>query len=165
MKLSFVFALSALAAWPVCAQAEHATIDLRVIRLKTADQGQTEVHASADTEPPVGGNTPRPLFKVKAKEPLVLQFVLTNNYPHGIRKGVTVRYFVVREKKLRQKEIPPFRGAVIQGKFKLNFKPKCRVGGRFVFRLPEAGVYLVRIDTLNTQSDHEHFSAIDLQAK
>ena len=28
---------------------------------------------------------------------------------------------------------------------------------------PEAGVYLLRVETLNTDSDHEHFSAIDVE--
>src|SRR6266446_1518415 len=49
------------------------------------------VIAHMDTEPPEGGRNPRPLLKVKIKEPLELQFVLTNDYPHGEKKNVTVR--------------------------------------------------------------------------
>ena len=36
---------------------------------------------------------------------------------------------------------------------------------RVSFTLKEPGVYLLRVQTANTKSDHEHFSAIDLQAE
>jgi hypothetical protein len=39
------------------------------------------------------------------------------------------------------------------------------VGARLNVRIDEPGIYLVRVDTQNTQSDHEHFSAIDLEVK
>jgi hypothetical protein len=122
------------------------------------------VSAAADTEPPAGGRNPRPLAKVSVGEPLALQFVLTNTYPHGVKKDVTVRYFVVRQEKARQKAVPnPAKGAVVAGRFKMNFKPGCRVGSRVTFRLTDPGVYLLRVETANTDSDHEHFSAIDIQ--
>jgi len=54
---------------------------------------------------------------------------------------------------------------VTKGQFKLNFKPKTRVGARVAFTIPEPGIYMLRVDTLNTSSDHEHFSAIDLQVE
>jgi hypothetical protein len=156
----------ALAAWPLLAVAEHADISLRVSRLdpvtgETLDQGA----ASADQEPPAGGVKPRPLFKVKAKEPLQLEFFLTNTYPHGVTKNVTVRYFVVRVEGPRQKKVPNLDNAVLKGEFQMHFKPKCRVGARVAFSVPTPGTYLVRLDTLNTNSDHEHFSALDLQVE
>ena len=167
MKPRCLAALLALAFWPLAARAEHATIDLRVFLLDPGT-GQTkdEARASADAEPPLGGYTPRPLFDVKAGEPLVLQFILTNAYPHGELKDVTVRYFLVRADKLGQKTLPDLKqGTVTQGHFKLNLKPKARVGARVAFTVREKGVYLLRVDTLNTKSDHEHFAAIDLQVE
>jgi hypothetical protein len=160
-------ALLCLAAYPPAARAEHANIDLKVFRLDPSS-GMTveEASASADQEPPAGGVQPRPLFKVKANEPLVLQFILVNTYPHGVNKNVTVRYFVVREHAPRQKELPNLTdGVVTQGKFLLDFRPKCRVGARVAFTVREPGIYLLRVDTLNTGSDHEHFSAIDLRVE
>jgi hypothetical protein len=167
MRRSLPVALLCLLISPAAVHAEHADIDLRVFRLDPAT-GQTadEARASADQEPPTGGVQPRPLFKAKVNEPLVLQFVLVNTYPHGVRKDVTVRYFVVREQASRQKDLPNLtENVVTQGKFLLNFKPKCRVGTRVAFTIREPGVYLVRVDTLNTGSDHEHFSAIDLRVE
>lgn len=141
-------------------RAEHAVIDLHV----TSPDGETS--AGSDQEPPAGGVNPRPLMKVRAGDPLVLQFILTNVYPHGHLKDVKVRYFIVRVDKIRQVDLPSLDdGAVVRGEVVMNFKPKCKVGARVRFRVAEPGVYLVRVDTQNTRSDHEHFSAIDLEVE
>ena len=149
-----------LALATMAARAEHATINLQVI----GSQDQQE--ASADQEPPFGGVNPRPRLTVKVGDPLVLQFILTNVYPHGVLKDVTVRYVVVSTGKFGATETPELtQGVVTQGAATFHFKPKCRVGARLAFRIVEPGIYMVRVDTLNTKSDHEHFSAIDLDVK
>lgn len=155
-------------------KAEHAKIDLQV-----SGQGK-KATASADRTPPVGGLNNPPVLKVAIKEPLVLQFILTNKYPHGVLEHVTVRYYVVRVDKLGRKAAPSFsesasgdknpaawleEGVVTKGEFTMNFKPDCRVGTLLKFRLTEPGIYSARVQTSNTQSDHEHFAAIDLVAK
>ena len=40
--------------------------------------------------------------------------------------------------------------------------PGAKVGQRNALRVDQPGAYLVRVETLQTNSDHEHFSAIDL---
>ena len=167
MRPACVLALVVFAAWPLAVRAEHADIDLRAIRVDPeTGQDKEEVHASADREPPAGGRNARPLLKVKVNEPLVLQFVFTNTYPHGEKKDVTVRYFVVPETKPGQKTLPDLRqGVVTEGRFVLDFKPKTKVGSRVAFRLKAPGYYLLRVGSLHTDSDHEHFAAIDLQAE
>jgi len=153
-------ALLVIAASAVSARAEHALIDLQVI----APDDRAE--ATSDQEPPIGGVNPRPKLAVRAGDPLILHFILTNAYPHGLLKDVTVRYFVVRTDKIGEKQLPDLEGhTVTQGHVVLNLKPKCRVGARLQFRIDKPGIYLVRVDTLNTHSDHEHFSAIDLEVK
>lgn len=154
--------------------AEHARIDLRV------SSQQKEVRASADEDPPPGGLNEPPVIHVAVNQPLVLQFILTNAYPHGMLKNVTVRYYIVPATKLGRKPAPSFRkssgsdeasrpllddGFVEQGEFTMNFKPECRVGTRLKFQIAQPGIYSVRVETVNTQSDHEHFSAIDVVAK
>ncbi len=166
MKCCSVLALLGLLTWALAGRAEHALITLRVMRPAAAGaEAKKEVTAQADQEPPAGGVQPRPLFKAKAGEPLVLQFIYTNNYPHGLSKNVRIRYFIVRAEKLRQKAVPALdSGVVTQGEFHLDFKPKARVGARVAFTVPEPGIYLLRVDSFNTNSDHEHFAAIDVQA-
>jgi hypothetical protein len=167
MKVPLLLALPLLVLAGGLAYAEHASIDLRVYRYDLASGSiKDQAHASMDSDPPVGGLNPRPLLRVKAKEPLVLQFFYTNTYPHAEVKDVTIRYFVVREEKARQKNVPPLdKNVVMQGHFNLNFKPKSKVGARVSFTVPTPGIYLLRVQSENTESDHEHFSAIDIQAE
>jgi hypothetical protein len=141
------------------ARAEHAVIRLEI----TGPDGKQE--SFADQEPPPGGIKRRPRMAVKHGAPLVFEFFLTNAYPHKQIEGVTVRYFVLRTGAFGAKELPDVKQAVAQGTVNMNFKPKCRVGARFNLRLDDPGIYVVRVDTQNTQSDHEHFSAIDLEVK
>jgi hypothetical protein len=149
------------------ARAEHADILLRLQRIDPATVAtKDEVSSQADQEPPAGGHVNRPLIKVKAKELLVLQFFFTNTYPHGITKSARVRYFLARVDKVKQKHLPDLtQGCVVDGDFQLNFKPKGKVGARVAFTAPPPGIYLLRVESLNTNSDHEHFSAIDVQVE
>jgi hypothetical protein len=141
-------------------RAEHATIRLQINGPKSRQE------SFADHEPPVGGVNARPQFSVKAGTPLIVEFKLTNEFPHETIDGVTVRYFVVRTNKLGAKEYPdPKDGAVAVGTVNMPFKPKCKVGARFNLQIDAPGIYLLRVETQNTRSDHEHFSAIDLQIK
>lgn len=141
------------------AWAEHAVIKLQI----TSPDGKQE--SFADQEPPAGGIKRRPRISVTHGKPLIFEFVLTNAYPHKQIEGVVVRYFVVRTGAF-VKEVPDLKAsAVTEGTVNMNFKPKCRVGARVNVRIDEPGIYLVRVDTQNTQSDHEHFSAIDLEVK
>ena len=154
--------------------AEHARIDLRV-----SSEGK-EVSATADQEPPAGGRNTPPVLKVHVNKPLIMQFFLTNTYPHAVIDRVTVLYSVVRRDKVGRQPAPALNertGAdrneqaflesdvVTKGTFIMDFKPDCRVGTRLKFQIAKPGFYTVRVETLGTQSDHEHFSAIDLAAE
>jgi hypothetical protein len=164
MRYRVLILAVALTAMPPTANAEHAKINLRMLRVEAQSNATIdEATAASDQEPPAGGVNPRPVLKAKIHEPLLLQFILTNAYPHGELRDVTVRYFVVRQDKVGQKTLPDLdKGTITQGRFLLNLKPKGRVGARVAFTIPEPGVYLLRVQTANTKSDHEHFSAIDL---
>jgi hypothetical protein len=167
MRLRYALALLIELTWGTMGYAEHARITLRVAHLDPATGRMSdETTASADTEPPTGGLNPRPVAQARVNEPLVMEFFFDNVYPHGEKKNVTVRYAVVREEKAGQKTLPDLSTGVVTGKFTLNFKPKTRVAGaRVAFTIKEPGVYLIRVDSVNTDSDHEHFSAIDLKVK
>lgn len=164
MRLRLLLPALVMLVVPLAGYAEHAKIELRAMRVD-AETGKTsdEVKAAADEEPPGGGINPRPVFKAKINEPLVMQFILTNTYPHGELKDVTIRYFVVREDKIGQKKLPDLsKGTITDGRFVMNLKPKGKVGARVAFTIREPGAYLLRVHTINTKSDHEHFSALDL---
>ena len=121
------------------------------------------VTAYVDQTPPEWGKNPRPVLKAKVNEPIRIQYLLTNVYPHKTLENVVVHFFIVARSKVGQKELPDLKGdVVIETAFDMDFKPGGKAGQRSTVKIDTAGVYLVRIETRNTQSDHEHFAAIDL---
>ena len=89
----------------------------------------------------------------------------TINLVRGDIRDAGVEYFVVPVEKTNQKTVPDLKNAVTRGKFTLNFKPKAKVGARVALTIQKPGIYLLRVQSENTNSDHEHFSAIDVIAE
>ena len=73
------------------AQAEHAKINLEV----TA--GTSNVAAFVDQTPPDWGKNARPVLKAKVNEPIKIQYLLTNVYPHKTLENVVVHFFIARQ--------------------------------------------------------------------
>jgi hypothetical protein len=138
-------------------RAEHAKITLEV------STGRETVTAFVDQTPPESGKNPRPILKAKVNEPIRIKYVLTNVYPHKLLENVVVHFFIARQDKVGQKELPDLKGDVVmESAFDMDFKPGTKAGQRSTVKIDTPGVYLIRLETRNTQSDHEHFSAIDL---
>jgi hypothetical protein len=149
--------LLALALAPARAQAEHAKVELTVV---APNAQQT---AYVDQTPPEWGKNPRPVLKVKVGEPIKIQWMFTNVYPHKTLENVVVHFFVAREAKVGQKELPVLNDDVLlEAAFDMDFKPGSKAGQRNTLRIDAPGAYLIRAESRNTQSDHEHFAAIDL---
>src|SRR5262249_7795878 len=139
------------------ARAEHAKIQLEVATPRD------QVSAFVDQTPPEWGKNPRPVLKANCNEPIRIQFMLTNVYPHKTLENVVVHFFIVRQQRAGQKELPDLKGdVVLESAFDMDFKPGGKAGQRTTVKIDEPGAYLVRVETRNTQSDHEHFAAVDL---
>jgi hypothetical protein len=139
------------------ARAEHAKINLDVT------VGRETATAHVDQTPPENGKNPRPVVKAKVNEPIRINYLLTNVYPHKTLENVVVHFFIARQEKVGQKELPDLKGDVVtESAFEMDFKPGGKAGQRTMLKIDTPGVYLIRVETRNTQSDHEHFSAIDL---
>ena len=139
------------------ARAEHAKIQLEVATPRD------QVTAFVDQTPPEWGKNPRPVLKAKVHEPIRIHYILTNVYPHKTLENVVVHFFVVKQKKAGQKEIPDLKGdMVLESAFDMDFKPGGKAGQRTTLKIDTPGAYLIRVETRKTHSDHEHFSAIDL---
>ena len=147
--------------WPALqARAEHFEISL------TLEGSGDKTEAHADDSPPPEGLYPRPLFHGRKEDLLTLQFFMTDVNPHAPLNHVTVHYYIVPEQRAGQKELPSLdKNVVLQGRFMLDFKPKGKAGLQQHFRIASPGIYLVRVESENSGSDHEHFSAIDLEIK
>ena len=151
---TMVMMVTLLAPW---LRAEHAKINLEVAA------GGDNVSAHVDQTPPDWGKNPRPVIKAKVNEPIRIQYLLTNVYPHKTLENVVVHFFIARQKKVGQKELPDLKGDVVmESAFDMDFKPGSKAGQRSTIKIDAPGAYLIRIETRNTQSDHEHFAAIDL---
>jgi hypothetical protein len=156
-NLIFLFAFIVLLT-PIVASAEHFIIEL------TVKGAQEEATAHSDTDPPPQGLHPRPICHAKRGEELTLQFFVTSNFPHEALKRVNVKYYICPEKEAGKKSPPdPGKPAVTDGTFLLDFKPETgRVGLRQRLHIDQAGSYIVRVESEHSDSDHEHFAAMDL---
>lgn len=152
-----LLAMGLLAAPPAPARAEHAKVTLEV------ESGAKKETAHVDQTPPDSGKNPRPVLKVKAGDTIKIQWTLTNIYPHKTLPDVTVHSFVAKQEKVGQKELPSLEGDVeLETAYRMDFKPGGKSAARAKLKIDTPGVYLVRVETRDTQSDHEHFAAIDL---
>lgn len=152
-----VLVMLGLGMFGTVARAEHAKISLDV---STADDKQT---AFVDQTPPESGKNPRPVLKAKVGEPIRIEWMMTNVYPHKTLENVVVHFYVARIAKVGQKDLPDLQGEVVlESAFDMDFKPGAKAGQRSSLRINSPGVYLVRVESRQTQSDHEHFSAVDL---
>ena len=141
------------------ARAEHFEIQLTV---SSSTDKQTSFSDTNTPQRPQG-NKPRPVVHARAGEELVFQFFFTSNFPHDSIKHVTVRYFIAPEAKAGQDAVPRPETAIIQGHFIMDFQPKTgKVGLRQRMKIEQKGTYLVRVESENSDNDHEHFSALDL---
>lgn len=159
MRLCVGTALVALALGlrPTPVNAEHAKITLDV------STNHDKATANVDQTPPDWGKNPRPVLKVQAGETIRVQCVFTNVYPHKTLENVVVHLFIARQDKVGQHELPDLTGDVVsETAFEIDLKPGAKAGQRSTLSIDRPGVYLVRIESRNTGSDHEHFAAIDL---
>ena len=161
MRLLITLTLAAgiSAANPAPSLGEHAKINLDV-----SASGE-QVTAFVDQTPPEHGKNPRPVLKVKAGQPIKIQWSLTNVYPNKTLPNVVVHFYVAKEKAAGQKPTPDLGvedNVVLETAFEMDFKPGAKAGARNAFRIDKPGAYLVRVESRQTQSDHEHFAAVDL---
>ena len=143
---------------PCAARAEHFDIKLTA----TAPDGSSK-EAFADETPPIGGLNPRPVLHAKAGDTIAFQFIMTNVYEHESARNAGIRFYIVRERQLGQKPVPPLENLTAEGSFTFNLKPKAKIGGKERVVMPQPGVYLLRVESQRTQREHEHFAAIDLE--
>ena len=121
--------------------------------------------AGMDETPPVGGFNKRPVLQARAGEPIRIEFIMTNVYTHDAFIDSGVRYYIVKEREAGQKPVPPLEGAPVEGSFNFALKPQAKIAVRTRVAIAEPGIYLLRVESFNTQRDHEHFSAIDLDIR
>jgi hypothetical protein len=142
---------------PLPAHAEHAKITLEV----ASPSGQQIAYM--DQTPPDWGKNPRPVLKARTGDLIKIKYTFINIYPHKTIENVVIHFFVARQEKPGQRELPELGDDVLlETAFDMDLKPGGKAGQRSTLRVDVPGVYLIRVESKHTQSDHEHFAAIDL---
>ena len=134
---------------------EHAKITLEV----TAPSGSEVAHV--DQTPPEAGKNPRPVVHARTGESIRVNYLYENTYPHKTIPNVVVHFYVARVVG-GELDLSDPSSLVMETAFDMDFRPGGHAGGRARFAIQEAGRYRVRVEGLRTDSDHEHFAAIDL---
>ena len=102
--------------------------------------GGNNVSAFVDQTPPEWGKNPRPVIKAKVNEPIRINYLLTNVYPHKTLENVVVHFFIARQKKVGQKELPDLKGDVVmETAFDMDFKPGSKAGQRSTIKIDAPG--------------------------
>ncbi len=145
---------------PAPARAHHFTIDLEVRAGKEVKKAQADV-AALGVKPRERGT-----FQVKAGSRVTVKWTMTSADPKTTYKNVLVHFFVVAEEKAGQLSVPKLdKGVVAESALTMDFTPGDSTRGELSFALPQAGVYLLRLETIGAAVDvdgHEHFAALDL---
>src|SRR5271170_924772 len=122
-SIAFLSPLVTFLAMALNASAEHAKINLEVT------VGRETATAHVDQTPPDSGKNPRPVVKAKVNERIKINYLLTNVYPHKTLENVVVHFYVARQNKVGQKELPDLKGDVIlESAFDMDFKPGSKAG-------------------------------------
>jgi len=139
------------------AQASHLIMDL------TVEGSPRAAHAGTDTTPPANGKNLRPLIHTRASDPVKLRWRVKNASARQKLEKLLVHLFIVPEAQAGQKEVPdPRKGSVWETVFAAALDPGKETHGELEVPVSEVGTYLVRVESMFTEQDHEHFAAVDL---
>lgn len=146
-----------------CAGADEFSIELRLqagAALKTA-QGQA---AALGVKP-----KPREVVRVKARQPLRVDWTLKNVDAAKTFKNVIVHFVTVKQDRQGQLNVPKLdKGVVAESAVTVDFNPKESARGRLVFAVETPGSYLMRLETIGVAAGadgQEYFAALDLMVE
>jgi hypothetical protein len=143
------------------ARADHFTIELKI---ETASGSKA---VKGKTLAPGAKPKVREVFAAKAGQKFTVRWTLTNVSAKMPAKDVLVHFFVVKEEKAGQVEVPKLiKDVVAESAVTVDFAPKDRAKGELTFTIEQAGAYLVRLETIGAGApgadEHEHFAALDV---
>jgi hypothetical protein len=148
---------------PAPARAHHFTIDLDVV----AGNARKTAHAE---EMGLGTKAKvRAVVAIKAGTTIKIKWKLSNSDAKTTYKDVLVHFFVVKVPMLGQAAVPKLdKGVLAESALTMDFKPNDKSEGGLSLMIPEAGSYLLRLETIGAavgKDGHEHFAALDLDVQ
>jgi hypothetical protein len=161
MRLAF-FALALLGfLHPVTVRADHFTVKLQTW---TAN-APTPVAAVFPL--PDGKPSSRPVLTTAAGTPVTAKWLLSNTHETAMVKDVLVHFFVVKQEKPDQAEVPKLtKDVLVESALSMDFRPQDRNEGEITFTPLAPGCYLIRLELKGAAGKNgEPFAALDLVVK
>jgi hypothetical protein len=138
------------------------------IRVSIKSEGRETHTVRTDESPSRSRKESRPVVELEHDKPVVLSWHAENKDKSETYEDVLIHFFVVEEKRIGQSEVPKLSAGVIyEGALTMDFRPRDATDWRSKFKIPDAGNYLVRVETIGmaAKHGHEHFAAMDLVVK
>jgi hypothetical protein len=132
--------------------------------------GGREVKSERTEESPSTTRTKvvdRPVVEIDRNKPVVFTWQASNGSSRKF-EDVLMHFFVVEESHTGQREVPKLnKGVVYEGALTMDFKPQAKTDWQLNLKIPEPGIYLVRVETIGLaqQDGRERFAALDLVVK
>jgi hypothetical protein len=138
--------------------------DLLTLELSARAESRQQTARGQASSLPAG--TARPVLTARSAERLRIRWSAANQDKTGNIPDVTVHFFLDRENAIGER-VPPKPGAdvVYESALVTDLAAQGTSSADFVVEAPQAGNYLLRLETIGAARTHghEHFAAIDLK--
>jgi hypothetical protein len=138
------------------------------IRASIKSDGRETQTERTNQSPSQNRTLPRPVMEVDRNTAVLFSWHAENTGKSETFEDVLVHFFVVEEKKTGQIQVPKLSaGVVYEGALTMDFRPRDKANWQMTLKIPDAGSYLVRVETIGmpAKHGHEHFAAMDLVVK
>jgi hypothetical protein len=135
------------------------------IRVSVKSGGHETKTDRTDEDPPRGRKQTRPVMEIERNAPIVLMWHAENLDKSEAYEDLLMHFFVVEEKQVGQTAVPKLStGVVYEGALTADFKPHDKTDWHMTLKIPEAGNYLVRVETIGMalKGGLERYAAMDL---
>ncbi len=157
VRTPVMLALSATlwAGFSLCASAQEFTVELQA-----SSRSQTQTARNSQAAPT------RPVLPTGAGEPIRVHWLASNAEKGPAISDVTLHVFLEKENAIGQAAVPkPSAQAPYESALVMDFEPGARSTGDFSLQAPEAGNYLLRVETIGASKKlgREYFAAMDVK--
>ena len=138
------------------------------IRVSLKSEGKETRTEHTEESPVRSRKQSRPVMETGRNAPVILSWHAENTDKSESYEDVLMHFFVVEEKRVGQADVPKLSaGVVYEGALTMDFRPHDKTDWRMTLKIPDAGNYLVRVETIGmaAKHGHEHFAAVDLVVK
>jgi len=111
-------------------------------------------------------NSARPMLTAKSKAKLRIEWSITNQEKTGSIPDVTIHFFLDKPYAPGQREVSkPGANVVYESALVMDLAAQAKSAADFIVEVPDAGNYLLRLETIGAAKTHghEHFAAMDLK--